>query len=476
MTLVYNELNASQVVTQVCSPDDSGVNIYGGYCNIDGTINPDIAKLNHDTKILAVTNVKFNTDTSQYITFNIDISDLDFVTNYLEKGRLVRYGVYAVWYWAAISSITPVAGGYNVVALALTYDDGWIDHKKLENMIYCEGYCGFQALTMLDKFNSATGFGVGSRRIIKLLNGEYDNCPSMDMSPGGVSIKGLDRNMQPGKCELLKTLCQNIPIIYLGNKETLSTVANDRQIKLGPVSSMDGVSIETHNATAPAIVPPASGRNQSLNNIKMKEYSTNAYPVANQYTTIGTLIVESQAAALGFSFDRLSASELCCITPRGLNLGSGHNTIVSDLLCITTPSGTVSYAFSIGSGATDVRLGNVVCVSHSTPSLSRLFYSPGTGATTLTANTMLIDGYGTYGPAGRTVGSVFVDKLAIRESFLPELNDEVKCNRLIVIPDNEKIFLDKANFNFTIIHPVLLREGIGINKMPESILRLGDKY
>lgn len=479
MALVYNEIDPADVIIQVCSPEVAvPLFSFGGYMTSFGGVS-------FDTPTHEQTSHAYYGETSTtglYALSGTSVivqipTPVEMITGEMRAGMTGFLEIGGVKYWCLIAQMSWVTGYLQIVFKMLTYDDGWTDSESLTiTRMLIGGHCDFQALTMLDKFNSATGFGVGSRRIIKLMDGEYDDCPSMDMSSGGVTIKGLDRNLNPGRCSILKTLCQNVPEIYLGEKATLETTPNTRQIKCGPVSSIDGVSIVVNNVTTPAFTPPASGRNQSLNNIKIRDYSNNAYPVANAYTTIGTLIMQSEVATPGFAFAGLSADELCCITPRGLNLNTGQHASISNLICITIPGGSVNYAFSIGTGATDVRLGNVVCVSQSTQANSRLFYSPGTGATTLTASTMLIDGYGTYSPAGRTVGSVFVDKLAIRESFLAQLNSEVKYNTLVVIPDNEKIFLDKANFDFTVIHPVLLREGIGINKMPESIIRLGDKY
>ena len=51
----------------------------------------------------------------------------------------------------------------------------------------------------------------------------------------------------------------------------------------------------------------------------------------------------------------------------------------------------------------------------------------------------------------------------------------IEYDELIIIPEGEKIFKDRDNGDFTVIHPLLLQKGIGMNKMPESIIRLGDK-
>ena len=371
----------------------------------------------------------------------------------------------------------------NVTAVLMEYDNGWTDSS---NIVISDGYIGgltSLALGLVDdsKFNSSSGYGSGSRQNIMMLPGIYSKNSDLDLSFGGTSLIGLLADGSYAVTDPVRNSC-NGPHLYLGDPADIETVVYDYYIKAGSLSRIDGINIYVNVANTAAndnniIMWPSECSGSYLSG-RIIQYGdeTLLFGLGGRGVEVGNVILEGpldqyicqtgHEGTLNFSgivrANNTGSSLVGCFVS-----ATDNPTLVPDLI-ITGGNAGLLLQGGAGTADNEIILGNVIIGSRiegyiygaihiSTAQVSQ--YQIGTAVISdCTSDTLLSNEIGITDE----VGLIHIGKLAIAEGVV--VPKAITYDKIVRFRPDQRLFFDPDNGDYTIVHPLLIKEGIGVYK------------
>ena len=482
MATIHRELKANEHIKRLCSPSPTPgyLGIYSGWLDrFDDTVYSEPACSWHeavaDYQSIVGSEISSSVFSDDPVSISITLNGVD--TAGLYPGLV---GYFESTFSERYSCVLDYVDGNTIVIKLLDYDSSWTNGALTVTGIYLGGLCYLKLMMdeFSDKFHNAAVYGVDSRMTVYIAAGSYAYFGNLNVSQGGISLLGLNEAGDRARVYPLEKRCDG-PDIYLGDPDDIETVAYGYYFAGGDYTVVDGINLYSN-------VPGSASNNNnyivwpgpvvgSKISFRLAFYGVEnlLYGVSVSGVDVGDMIIEpslnNSAVASWSNFaNSLYFSGILC--GRGNGTAAGMFTSItdpphamSDIVVIGGSYGLlIVNAGSLASGG--IQYGNIIIDNYDNTAVSafRIAASPSTHF----AKTAVITGYSNStmfsGPAGTEdlVGMLHIERLAVQG--VTEIPQQISYDELIILDDDERVYRDRENFDFTIVHPLLIEKRIGV--------------
>lgn len=372
----------------------------------------------------------------------------------------------------------------------LEYESTWSNSIQFSS-IRVGGYCSFKTLVSsahYTRFGTSSGYGAKTSLKVYVGYGEFNDIPSFDVRPYS-KIVGISLGVENTFVDEILGIT-DYPKIFLGNRDTLPTTPANRWIRMNIGSSIINFEVIGHSSTFSSLV---SGYTSSLetfdsnvDNLFIKNYGVNTSST-NGLSDVGYTGLVWTNERIGTNTS--SARKIVSLNSmNGLKLNRFtssswyfYKSCIGECLIEAGNYGITMSGSGQGccihiSKATLIRDVSLSTISDGTDSALNIL-SPSENTKVIIDSLLVVGFTNILNPSllNYDFKNVSINNLAVQN--VTNLNlEHIDFNNLYELDSDSQIFKDPSNNDYEIIDPTLLRIGIGFNaKLPDSILRLGDK-
>ena len=477
MSLVNGFANGSQLISKTADPAGSGS--YGGWIDSWGT---EVYDQPSDGELTVSMNFIFSSayfySGYQNIYLRITRSAMSQSGNGLDY-MLGRLG-YVVHNSNKYACFVYQFDATYVYVQMLEYDTTWLSGSTVSGFgsLVIPGYCSLKDIFESDLFSavgSSAGLGSDSKMAITINYGEYNDLPGIVLNDH-IELTGRCLDDQLPFLNILNG-DNNYPTLYFGDKADLHLTAYERFIKVNSYNKLRNLAMYfncsgSNNALSVAVSNVASigceVDNLVVYNHNFTRGGQAGRPLFCSYTNVFNHEFTGTEAGVNSNNHRYEGAMVGFISSAfpsdGIDIGFLFH--YENVVAWTGDHAFFANTFSrpgVGVIRNMTAVTNPEWSKFDVANNSVLYISPVVEDHLIRIDTMLaVDFNKILDDVSLSVpGRVRIGKLAVQN--VNDLNlDYIEVGELVVIPNGEQVFADKENGDFTIVHPTLIENKIGV--------------